>query len=70
VNLDGFLRGDTKTRMETYAIGRGFAYTDDEIRELEDRPDLTPAERAANTPPVDITAQRSNGEVTSNPVAH
>jgi len=51
VNLDGFLRGDTKTRAETYAIGKPIGmYTDDEIRELEDRPNLTPSQRAASMP--------------------
>jgi HK97 family phage portal protein len=57
VNLDGFLRSDTKTRMETYKIGSEVsAYLPDEIRELEDRPvirqktpiprDLVPVEEA------------------------
>jgi len=71
VNFDGFLRADTKTRFESHkiALDSGFE-TLDEIRELEDRPDLTPAQRAANTPVIDITAQRANGEVTSHPVAH
>jgi len=50
VNLDGFLRGDTKTRMETYEIGRRVnAYTDDEIRELEDRPRNTASDAASVT---------------------
>ena len=50
VNLDGFLRGDTKTRMETYEIGRRVnAYTDDEIRELEDRPKNTSSDAASVT---------------------
>lgn len=41
VNMDAFLRSDTKTRMEAYAIGKPIgAYTTDEIRELEDRPDI------------------------------
>jgi len=58
VNLDGFLRGDTKTRAETYAIGKPVGmYTDDEIRELEDRPNLTPSQRAANAPPAAMPAQ-------------
>lgn len=40
-NLDAFLRSDTKTRMETYEIGKRVgAYLDNEIRELEDRPPL------------------------------
>lgn len=48
VDFGGFLRGDTKTRMETYKIGREVgAYTDDEVREAEDKPALTSAQRAA-----------------------
>jgi hypothetical protein len=51
VNLDAFLRADTKGRMEAYAIGKPVgAYTEEEIRELEGRPSLTPAERAAAQP--------------------
>ncbi len=39
VNLDGFLRADTKTRFESHkiALDAGFE-TIDEVRELEDRP--------------------------------
>lgn len=52
VNLDSFLRSDTKTRMEAYALGKQTgAYTQDEIRELEDRPALTAAEKQAIQPP-------------------
>lgn len=41
VKLDAFLRSDTNIRMEAYKIGLEVgAYTRDEIRELEDRPDL------------------------------
>jgi hypothetical protein len=51
VNLDAFLRADTKGRMEAYAIGFPVgAYTEDEIRELEGKPSLTPAERTAKQP--------------------
>jgi hypothetical protein len=51
VSLPGFLRSDTKTRMETYAIGKPIgAYTTEEIRELEDRPPLTAAELAELAP--------------------
>ena len=51
VNLDSFLRSDTKTRMEAYALGKEVgAYTADEIRDLEDRPPLTAAEKAAIAP--------------------
>jgi len=47
----GFLRSDTLGRMQAYAIGKPLgAYTTEEIRELEDRPPLTPAELAAITP--------------------
>jgi HK97 family phage prohead protease len=47
IDFAGFLRGDTKTRMETYQTGLAVgAYTQDEIRELEDRPRLTAAQRA------------------------
>jgi hypothetical protein len=49
VNLDGFLRSDTKTRAETYKIGLPVGmYTEEDIRELEDRPALTPGELARN----------------------
>lgn len=48
VNLDSFLRSDTKTRFEAYEIGlRTGAVTRSEIRELEDREPLTAAEEAA-----------------------
>jgi Phage portal protein len=41
VNFDGFLRADTKTRMDAYKVGADVgAYTVPEIRELEDRPAL------------------------------
>jgi phage portal protein BeeE len=51
VNFDAFLRGDTKTRMETYAIGAPLGvYLDDEMRELEDRPPLTSAQKAELKP--------------------
>lgn len=46
IKFAGFLRADTKTRMEAYQIGLQVdAYTSEEIRELEDRPSLTPAEK-------------------------
>jgi len=51
VNFDAFLRGDTKTRMETYAIGAPLGvYLNDEMRELEDRPALTAAQKAELQP--------------------
>ncbi|MDQ5815821.1 MAG: phage portal protein, partial [Actinomycetota bacterium] len=60
VNLDAFLRADTKARMESYAIGKPVgAYTDEEIRVLEDRPSLTPAQRAAMKP---VSLPPQNGQ--------
>jgi hypothetical protein len=51
VNFDGFLRSDTKTRMETHEIGirTGVTLTD-EARDFEDRPPLTPAQKAELAP--------------------
>jgi len=47
-NVDAFLRSDTKNRMESYEIGlRVGAYTEDEVRALEDKPPLTPAQTTA-----------------------
>jgi portal protein len=61
VNFDGFLRSDTKGRMEAYEIGKKVgAYTDQEIRELEDRPNLTPSQRAAIAPPASLPAPNGN----------
>lgn len=38
-NMDAFLRGDTKTRMETYAVGKPLGlYPDERLAELEDIP--------------------------------
>lgn len=51
IDYAGFLRGDTLTRMQAYQIGEQVgAYTPDEVRELEDKPPLTPAQQAARTP--------------------
>jgi hypothetical protein len=51
VNLDGFLRSDTMTRMNAYKVGLDVgAYTPEEVRDLEDRPPLTPAQKAAAAP--------------------
>jgi hypothetical protein len=48
VNLDGFLRSDTKGRMDAYKVGLEVgAYTEQEIRVLEDRPDLPKSQRPA-----------------------
>lgn len=50
-DLAGFLRSNTKERMETYQLGLAVgAYAKDEIRQLEDRPALTAAQTAANMP--------------------
>lgn len=47
INFGGFLRTDTLGRYQAYEIGqRVGAITEDETRELEDRPPLTPAEKA------------------------
>lgn len=41
VNYDGFLRSDTKTRFESHKIALDFGFeTMNEVRELEDRPDI------------------------------
>jgi predicted RNase H-like HicB family nuclease len=64
VNFDGFLRADTKTRFEAHkiALDSGFE-TLDEVRELENRPNLTPAQRAANQPPMTVAPQLpTNGQ--------
>jgi hypothetical protein len=65
VNLDGFLRADTLGRMNAYKIGEEVgAYTEDEIRELEDRPPLTPSQKAARAPkmpPVAMPQEVPNG---------
>jgi hypothetical protein len=58
VNLDSFLRSDTLGRMQAYKIAEEVkALTEDEVRELEDRPLLTPAQRGAMTPPVPAPVQ-------------
>jgi phage portal protein BeeE len=54
VNMDGLRRADTKTRYEAHKLGvDGGWLTDDEVREMEDRPPLTAEQRAlmaARTP--------------------
>lgn len=51
-NLDAVLRGDTLTRYQAHEIGiRAGFITDDEVRELENRPPLTPAQRELRRPP-------------------
>lgn len=62
VNLDGFLRSDTLGRMNAYKVGEEVgAYTEDEVRELEDRPPLTPSQRAAKQPPVAVAPAPMEG---------
>jgi len=49
--FEGLLRTDTLTRYQSYDLGlRVGALAQDEIRELEDKPDLTPTQRRAATP--------------------
>lgn len=51
VNLDGFLRSDTLTRMKAYQIGVPIgAYTEDEVRDLEDKPPLREDQRPQPQP--------------------
>ncbi|MCF7548907.1 phage portal protein [Pseudonocardia sp. WMMC193] len=46
-NLDAILRADTLTRYQAHEVGiRAGFLTDDEARELEERPPLTPEQRA------------------------
>jgi HK97 family phage portal protein len=48
-NLDGLLRPDTKTRYETHEIGiRAGFLTVDEVRDLEEKPPLTAAQKENN----------------------
>lgn len=61
IKFEGFLRSDTKTRMETYAIGRPVgAYDDKRIADLEDLPVeqvQTAREQGAPNPQPAITSQ-------------
>jgi len=62
VNLDGFLRSDTKTRFESHkiALDSGFE-TVEEVRELEDRP---PIRQTAPVPTlVPVPAEQPTGEM-------
>lgn len=56
-NLDAILRADTLTRYQAHQVGitAGFL-TDDEARELENRPPLTSAQREARRPPAALPA--------------
>src|SRR5262245_31435497 len=68
LNFDGFLRADTKTRYEAHeiALKNGFE-TINEVRELEERPDL-PKNLLPQPMPQQILPA-PNGQVTSNAVA-
>lgn len=56
-NLDALLRTDTLTRYQAHQIGIAAGFlTADEARELEDRPPLTAAQRAALAPPAPVVA--------------
>ncbi len=63
IDFGGFLRADTKTRMETYQVGLAVgAYTKDEIRQLEDKPPLTPEQQAAAQPAPPPVGQPAPGQ--------
>jgi phage head maturation protease len=67
IDFGGFLRGDTKTRMETYEIGlRVGAYTKPEIRQLEDKPPLTDAELRDSQPAPPQPPQQEDPAMASN----
>lgn len=65
--FSGFLRTTTPLRYQAYETGlRVGALTEDEIRELEDRPPLTPAQKARKdqlngVAPVSVPAPAGNG---------
>jgi phage portal protein BeeE len=61
VNLDGFLRSDTKTRFEAHelALKNGFE-TVGEVRELEDRP---PIRQTTPVPTPALVPEGQSGEM-------
>lgn len=61
-NLDSILRADTLTRYQAHQLGidAGFL-TPDEVRELEDRPPLTPAQKAELKPPTPAAPRPASG---------
>jgi phage head maturation protease len=67
-NLDGFLRSDTLTRYQAYALGLQVgAITPEEIRALEDKPalDAAPPDGAATMPTtLPVAATSTTGTVT------
>jgi HK97 family phage portal protein/HK97 family phage prohead protease len=61
-NLDAFLRSDTESRYRSYELGlKVGALTQPEIRELEDKPPLTPEEVAAVGNPQSVAASKFAG---------
>jgi HK97 family phage portal protein len=65
-NLDALLRADTLARYQAHALAFGKWLTTDEIRAIEDRAPLTPAERAEltamTTPPGPDPKQLHSGQ--------
>lgn len=58
-NLDAFLRSDTLSRWQSYEVGlRVGAITQPEIRDLEDKPQLTEDQMPKATTPQQVTASR------------
>ena len=71
-NLDSLLRADTLSRYQAHSLGISAGWlTPDEVRELEDRPPLTPAQRAALAPapqsaaPAPEDADQNDGDPSS-----
>lgn len=63
VTMDGFLRGDTKTRMETYAIGEPLGiYPPERLAELEDIPRVVPPKPAAEIPQNTRSIPQNDGD--------
>lgn len=69
--FEGFLRTDALTRYQSYALALEVgALAPDEIRPLEDRPDLTPVQRRAVKPapvPVPIQQEQPMQQQSSSP---
>lgn len=65
-NLDALLRADTLTRYQAHQIGIAAGFlTSDEVREMERRPPLTPAQREAAKPaPPALPAGQSQTDTT------
>lgn len=70
IRFDSFLRSDTMGRMNAYKVGLEVgAYTKDEIRDLEGKPRLTPAQQAAQAPPPQPAPQEEPEMDTDRPAA-